>query len=144
MGNRKNQTLGTKISRTMIAIVIGILLCVGTITFLSMRNLSDAMISSNREIGITSSRETQSAMTETTRNSLLELAKNKASVANQMFLNFQKAVSIAASAAEKIYADEDMYPKRMVARPAMENNGKLSVQVHYASDTDPDDPKIVK
>lgn len=144
MGIFKNQTLRTKISRTMIIIVIAILLCVGTVTFLSMRDLSEAMIASNREIGITSSRETQSAMTETTRNSLLELARNKASVANQMFLNFQKAVSIAASAAEKLYADENLYPKRMVARPAMENNGKLAVQALFASDTDPDDPKIVK
>ncbi len=138
----QKRSLSFKISMTMISVVVMILLIVGLIFYFSMRNVSRTLIESNREMGRTSSLTSQSSMTELTLTRLQELADSKATIANNVFVDFEQCVLIAASAAEKIYSHPELYRDRPVPVPDASHDGELAIQVLYASDTDPDDPAI--
>ncbi len=140
----KHRSLRTKISFTIVVIVMVALLLVSMIFLLSSRNITNTLIRTSQEMGQISREKSSSSMTELTQTRLQELAHGRATLADRMFLEFEQAVRTAASNAETIYEHAEMYAPRSVELPEMENDGILTVQALFASDTDPSDPRIIQ
>ena len=119
----KKRSLRQKISLTIITVVLLVLLLVGLIFLLNARSIADTLIRSNREMGDISRQISSSSMTELTQNRLQALARDKAALADRIFLEFEQAVTTAATAAEALYAHAADYPPRDVEPPRMENDG---------------------
>ena len=143
-GTKRIRPLRSKITLTIIAVVIISLLGVGAVFLINTGNLSGTLIDSNRQMSQTSRSMSADSMEKMTRVRLQELAEDKAELADRMFYEFERAVSTAASAAEKLYEDPDAFPERDIPEPDPANDGKLALQVLYASDTDPEDEEIVR
>ena len=142
MAKQKNRSLRVKISSTIIITILIVLLGVGVIFFFSTRNVVDTLTRSNQEMGQTSRLKSSSSMEALTQVRLQELAGNKAALADRMFLEFEQAVETAAAAAGQLYAAPENYSPRDVALPRIENDGILTLQLLFATGTDPDDPAI--
>ena len=142
MPTEKHRSLRRKISLTMIAVVGLALLCVGALSLLGTDRVASTLIRSNREMAQTSRLRSASSMTTLTESRMQELAQGKAELADRLFYEFEEAVCNAATAAEMLYADAASYPPREVALPRMENDGKLALQVLYATGVDPEDEEI--
>ena len=140
----KNRSLRRRILFAMIALVIVMLLAAGTIFSLTMKNVSETLEASNRSLSETIGEKSSAYMTEQSQNRLLELAGEKAEIAEEIFSDFERGVYIVASLAEQIYHEPGHYSARTVALPDPKNDGALTVQVLYSANTDPSDPKIVK
>ncbi len=144
MRDVKFRSLRRKISRTMIIVVGLTLLCVGTLSLLNAKRITTTLAQSSEQMTQTSRSRSSSSMDSLTQTRLQELAYCKAELADRMFYEFEEAVCDAALAAEILYADADSYPPRDVARPRMENDGELALQVLYATGVDPNDEAIRK
>ena len=144
MDKKRIRSLRGKISLTMIAVVGLTLLCVGALFLFSTDRITRTLTGSNQRMSQTSRSRSSSSMTELTKIRLQELADGKAELADRMFYEFEEAVCNAAVAAELLYADPDSYPPRDVPLPQMENDGKLAVQILYATGVDPGDEAIQK
>lgn len=139
----KGKSLGTKISMVMISVIIVSLLIVGFIFMASMKDVSDVVISTNREVGESVNEISSSSMSELSKEHLLEIARDKASLANSFFIDFERAVRIVAENTRRIYSNPGAYMRKRVRPPVKENDGKLSLQVLYSSGTNPNDSRIV-
>ena len=139
-----NKSLGRKILRAMIALVIGLLLVAGSIFALTMKKSSDTLASSNQSLNKTIGEKSSAYMTEQSQKRMLELAGEKAEIADQIFLEFERGVCVAASVAEEIYNNPGQYAPRTVPLPDPKKDGELSIQVLYSAQTDPTDPEIVE
>ena len=140
----RNRSLGRKILRAMIALVIGMLLAAGAIFVLTMNNVSGTLVSANQSLSETIGEKSSAYMTEQSQGRMLELAGEKAEIADKIFSDFERGVCIVASVAEQIYGNPELYSARPVPLPDAENDGKLTVQVLYSADTDPSDPAIME
>ena len=140
----KNKSLGIKILRAMVILVIGMLLAYGIIFTLTMKNISETLSGSNKKLTGTIGDKSSAYMSEQSMNRMKELAGEKADIADDIFTNFQRGVSIVASVAKEIYNHPDEYKARPTDLPDPKNDGKLSAQVLYSSKTDPEDPDIVR
>ena len=138
----KDRSLGKKIFRAMIALVIGLLLVAGIIFSLTMNKTSGTLASSNRNLRETAGEESSAYMTEQSKIRMMELAENKAEIADELFFEFERGVCVAASVAEQIYSHPEEYKPRPVPLPDPEKDGELTIQVLYSALTDPDDPEI--
>ncbi len=142
MKKQRTGSLKKRITLTMITVVIVMLLCVNAISLISIKNISDTLIDSNSTMSEISGKESSDSMTELTQLRMTELAANKAEIVDGVFFDFSQAVLIAAREAEEIYADPGAYAESPVALPDPANDGKLTAQILYASDTDPEDESI--
>ena len=140
---RKNISLGRKILRAMIALVIGMLLAVGLNFALTFGNISNTLATSNDSLNETVGGQSSAYMTQQSQNWILQLAGEKAEIADEIFANFEQAVHVVACVAEQIYGNPEYYLARPVAPPDAKNDGALTVQVLYAPQTDPEDPQIM-
>ncbi len=138
------RTLGQKILRAMIVLVIGMLLVAGVIFAFTMKNVSDTLDSSSRTLNETIGDQSSSYISEQSQARLMELAGENAEIADEVFSDFKRSVCIVASVAEQIYAHPELYTARLVAPPDAKNDGVLSMQVLYSAGTDPSDPAIRK
>ena len=138
----KNRSLGRKILRAMIAAVIGMLLVAGIIFFLTMKKSSNALAASNRSLSETIGDKSSAYMTEQSQRRMMELAENKAEIADELFFEFERGVRVAASVAGQIYSHPEQYAPRPVPLPDPEKDGELTIQVLYSAKTDPSDPEI--
>ena len=139
----KPRSLGTKILFAMVILVIVMLLAAAGIFALTVRNASETLSSSNENLSDTIGRASSDYMSEQSQNRLLELAAEKAEIADGIFSDYRRGVVTVASVAESIYADPDAYSARPVPLPDPANDGKLSMQVLYSAEADPDDPGII-
>ena len=139
---KNNKSLGRKILRAMTGLVIGMLLVAGVIFALTMRRATDTLSDSNRDLNNTIGDKSMAYLIEQSQNRMLELAKEKAQIADQIFLEFQRGVCSAASVAEQIYDNPEEYSPRPVPLPDPEKDGELTIQVLYSAHTDPADPAI--
>ena len=142
MRKERVRSLRGKISLTMIVVVGLTLLCVGALSLFSTDRITSTLTQSNQQMSQTSRSRSASSMTKLTQTRLLELAVGKAELADRMFYEFEEAVCSAAVAAELLYGEAEAYPPREVAQPRMENDGKLALQVLYATGVDPEDEAI--
>ena len=140
----QKRSLGRKILIAMIAVVLGMLLIFGSIFALTMNNISSTLIKSNQELSEMTGQMSSSSMAELTEKRLLELASEKAEIADGKFSDFKRAVSVVATAVEQVYDDPDDYVAKSVSLPDPDNEGTLSTQVLYSAATDPNDPRIVE
>ena len=106
---KKIRSLGTTILRAMIVLVLGMLLAVSIIFALTIKNVSDTMASSNRNLSETIGENSSGYMAEQSQRHLLELARDKAEIADEVFSDFERSVCIVASVAEQIYSDPERY-----------------------------------
>ena len=136
--------LRAKIALTIIIVVAVSLIGVGAVFLINTEKTTKTLLSSNKQMSLTSRSVSSSSMEEQTRRRLQELAENKAKLADRMFFEFERAVSTAASAVEKLYEDPDAYPERDVAVPDAANDGKLTLQVLFTTGVDPEDEAIAK
>ena len=142
MDKKRVKSLRGKIFLTMIAVVGLTLLCVGALFLFNTDRITTTLTESNQRMSQTSRSRSSSSMTEQIQIRLRELADGKAELADRMFYEFEEAVRNAAVAAELLYADAESYPPRDVPVPSMENDGKLALQVLYATGVDPADEAI--
>ncbi len=138
----KNKTLGKKILLAMVVLVIGLLAIAGIIFFLTMKKASDTLAASNRRLSETIQGQSSSYMAGESQNRMMELAENKAEIADALFFEFERGVCTAASVAEAIYSHPEQYMPRDVPLPDPERDGELTIQVLFSAKTDPEDPKI--
>ena len=134
--------MGKKILWAIIAVVIGLLLVAGIIFFLTMKKASDNMAGSNRILSETIREQSSAYLTGESQLRMMELAENKAEIADALFFEFERGVCTAASVAEQIYSHPEEYAARSVPLPAPERDGELTIQVLYSAQTDPEDPAI--
>ena len=144
MNNKKFRPLRSKITFTIIIVVILSLLGIGAVFLINTNRVSKTLINSNKQMSQTSRSMSFESMEKLTRVRLQEVAEDKAELADRMFYEFERVVRMAASAAEKLYEDPESYPERNIAKPDPANDGILTLQVLYASDTDPKDEEIVR
>ena len=138
----KTHSLRFKITLTVMSIVVLLLLATGTVYFISISRISARFIQSNERLseisGIRSSASTQELIQER----LQDISTGKAGTADNIFLQFEQAVETAATAAKRIYENPSDYSPRPVEPPDAENDGRLSLQVLYATGVDPSAPAI--
>ncbi|MBQ2517237.1 MAG: hypothetical protein II536_00255, partial [Clostridia bacterium] len=113
----KPRSLGTKILFAMVILVIVMLLAAAGIFALTVRNASETLSSSNENLSDTIGRASSDYMSEQSQNRLLELAAEKAEIADGIFSDYRRGVVTVASVAESIYADPDAYSARPVPLP---------------------------
>ena len=140
----KNKSLGRKIRHAMTALVLGLLLIAGTIFLFTMKKASATLASSNQSLSETIGERSSAYITEQSQNRMLELAKEKAEIADEFFLEFEHGVCAAASVAGQIYDNPELYSARTVPLPDAAKDGELTIQVLYSAATDPTDPMIVE
>ncbi len=140
---KKNKSLGWKIQRAMIALVIGMLLVAGTIFGVTMRKAADTLSASNEALRETIGQSSSAYMTEQSQARMLELAAEKAKIADEIFFEFERGVRIVADDAAQIYNHPSLYAPRPVPLPDPSKDGELTVQVLYSAAVDPEDPAIV-
>ena len=138
----KKRSLGKTILGAMIGVVIGLVIAESIVFGLTIKNVSDTLASSNQTLSHTIGEKSSAYMSEQSKNWLLELAGEKAEIADEIFTEFERGVCIVASVAEQIYSHPELYPARTVDLPDAKNDGVLTVQVLYSSDADPNDPGI--
>ncbi|MBO4848149.1 MAG: SpoIIE family protein phosphatase [Clostridia bacterium] len=126
----------------MMILVIVMFLAAGTIFAFTVKNASDTLTSSNASLSSTIGDQSSAYMADQSQTHLLELAGEKAAIAEDLFTEFESGVAIAASVAEDIYSDPSAYSARPVPLPDPDKNGELSIQVLYSANTDPDDPAV--
>ena len=139
----KKGSLRWKILWAMIILVIGMLVAAGVIFYLTMKNVSGTLAASNQNLSDTIGEKSSAYLTEQSQNRMLELAREKAEIADELFSDFERGVLVVASVAGQIYDNPDLYSSRYVPLPDAEKDGELSVQVLYSAQTDPDDPEII-
>ncbi|MBR2743558.1 MAG: SpoIIE family protein phosphatase [Clostridia bacterium] len=139
---KKNKSLGRKIQNAMIWLVIALLLAGGVIFAFTMVNVSDTLVSSNRSLSATIEENSSAIMAEQSQQRILELAGEKAKIADELFSEFRRDVCITAAVAEHIYNNPGLYSARSAPLPDPANEGTLTVQTLFARETDPRDPKI--
>ena len=139
---KQNHSLGRKILYAMTALVTGMCLAGGGIFALTMKNVTDTLVLSNRYLSTTIGERSSLYMAEQSQNRILELAVEKADIADEIFSVFKQNVCIAAHTAEQIYSHPGSYAARTVPLPDADNDGKLTMQVLYSAGTDPSDPLI--
>ena len=144
MSEKKFRSLRSKITTTIIIVVTLSLLGMGAVFLINTEKVSKTLIDSNRQMSQTSRSRSSDSMDQMARIRLQELAEDKAELADRMFYEFEQAVSMAASATEKLYDDPEGFPEREIAQPDPANDGALTLQVLYATDTDPEDEDIVR
>ena len=137
---QRKRSLGLKITRTMMGVVLTLLVAVGVIVGVSVRKTTNDLITANTKIADTSGEVSMSSMTSLTQTRLKEMASAKAETANEIFEDFRQDVSTVAEAAGHLYDHADRYGRQTVPEPDAANDGNLSVQMLYADYADRDDP----
>ena len=140
----QNRSLRRKILRAMTGLVIGLILAGGLIFAFTMKNVRDILVTSDRNLSTTIGEKSSAYMAEQSQNRILELAGEKAEIADEIFTDFEKNVCIVASVAEQIYSNPGLYSERPVPLPDPEKDGELTMQVLYSAGTDPADPQITE
>ncbi len=141
---KRNTSLGRKILRSMIGIVIGMLLAASVIITWTVKNVSDTLASSNERLNETVGQQSSTYMTEQSQYRILQLSAEKAEIADEIFSDFERAVHVVACVAEQVYSNPEFYLARSVAPPDPKNDGALTTQVLYSASTDPGDPRIIR
>ena len=140
----KNRSLGRKILLAMTVVVLGMLLVASSIFVLTMKKTSKTLAASNQELSGTIENSSSAYMTEQSQSRMLELAEEKAEIADEIFYEFKRSVCIVAFASEQIYNNPELYPARSVALPDASRDGELTLQVLYSARTDPSDPAVME
>ena len=83
-------------------------------------------------------------MTELTREKIMDIAKCKADLADNEFVEFMSLIKILALEAQYIYENESNYLSSDVPFPDASNDGKLTVQLLYSASTDITDHDIAR
>ena len=128
----------------MTALVIGMLLVAGTIFTLTTKRASETLTAANQNLRETAGEKSSAYLTELSQRRMLELAGEKAGVADELFTEFERGVRIVALNAEQIYNNPELYSARTVPLPDADKDGELTIQVLYSANTDPDDPEIME
>ncbi len=144
MHNDNTSSLKSKISRTMITMVVSALVIAAVFMSLSLRSVSNTLLQANDGMSETSAQISSRSMQAVTESALLELVKDKSSLVDEVFADFLQAVSTAAEVAQRIYDHPSDYQNRSVALPKAENDGKLTVQLLLAPGVSQSDPAIRK
>ncbi|MCR5794091.1 MAG: SpoIIE family protein phosphatase [Solobacterium sp.] len=140
----KNYSLRKKILHAMITLVSGMLAAAVTIVMFTMRSVSDTLVESNRNLSETIGKQSKAYMSEQSQYRMLELAGEKAQIADSIFAEFESSVNTAASVAGQIYNHPELYPARYVPLPDASKDGELSIQVLYSAAADPSDPAVIE
>ena len=97
----KTKSLGRRILRAMVALVICLLLAAAAISAFAMKKTSSALASSNQNLIQTIEGKSNDTLTKQSQLRMLELVKGKAEIADKAFFEFQQGVQVAASTAEQ-------------------------------------------
>ena len=87
---KQNHSLGRKILYAMTALVTGMCLAGGGIFALTMKNVTDTLVLSNRYLSTTIGERSSLYMAEQSQNRILELAVEKADIADEIFSVFKR------------------------------------------------------
>ena len=138
----KKKSLGRRILRAMIVLVLVMLLAAGTIFALTIKNVSDTLTLSGDSLGSTIGDNSFAYMSAQSQSQLSRIAEDKAGIADGIFSEFEAGVQVVASVCEEIYDNPANYAPREVPLPDPKNDGKLSIQVLYSAHADPADPAL--
>ena len=140
----KNRSLGSKILVAMIVLVVVILAAEGIVFALTVRNATNMLTDSSRDLSETIMKSSSAYLSAESEELLMEMAGQKADVADLVFADFKRGVTTVASVAERIYGAPENYAPRTVELPDPERDGELTVQALFSAAADPDDPEIAR
>ena len=140
----KTKSLGRRILRAMMALVICLLLVAAAISAFAMKKTSETLAESNQNLSATIEGKSNATLTKQSQLRMLELVKGKAEIADKVFFEFRQGVQIVADTAEQIYQNPEQYGARSVPLPDPAKDGTLSIQVLYSASADPEDPELQK
>ncbi len=138
----KKRPLGRKILMAMLSVVLILGVVSGLIFYIAIHKVSDDVRKITDDMGTTTSNVSSLYMSEEIQSNMLQLAIDKANVADWIFHGFKRSIEIVASTATEIYSNPANYLPRAIDIPRQENDGSLSLQILYDSNTHPDDPAV--
>ena len=141
-GSNKRSML-KKISRAMIMVALCTLLIVSITYSFVLFMIRKNIITTNGQMGDTIESMSSVSLKDQITEHLLNMAENKADLADNIFLDFEKNVQLLADTAQKVYDDPDNYPERDIPLPDAANDGKLSMQLLFSEKTDQTDEAII-
>lgn len=136
--------LGKKIFLTCAGMMLLGVASVGTVAGGGMLLMREIVVEENKQLGLTAGEISSGSMTAQIQNNLQSMADERADEANDTFLGLQCLVQIMADETTCLYENEEDYAPHYVPEPVRENAGEISVQMLHSTDTDMEDPEIIR
>lgn len=122
----KNIRIGTKILIIILSTSLSALLCISIISYIEMLELTQYSQNSSIKLGMTSASESQKALLDQAKDSLLKLALEQAENIDSTFLRVQEELLIARDYTESLYAKSENFQGRDLPLPDETEKSVLS------------------
>ncbi|MCR5356359.1 MAG: SpoIIE family protein phosphatase [Lachnospiraceae bacterium] len=131
-----------KILRLVILIMAGMMICLCIMVYLRMHFMQQSLVKGNEDAGNRVEALSASAMSEQTRQMLLDSATNKAKLADNEFAEFRSDVCVLADSAVDIYEHISDYGDTNLIEYGDSEKGKLVTFAAYGDGVDPESEEI--
>ncbi|MBR5407002.1 MAG: SpoIIE family protein phosphatase [Lachnospiraceae bacterium] len=131
-----------KILRVIILIMAVMLVCLCIMLYVQMQMMQKSLVKGNEDAGSRVEELSTSAMSEQTRQMLLDSSANRASLADDEFAEFKSDVCVLADSAVDIYKNINNYGEARLDRYDNSYMGKLITYAAYGDGVDPESEAI--
>ena len=143
MDNIKKKSMLAKISRAMILVALITLIIVSIVFGGLIYTMRNDMIESNGQMGTMTESLSSESMTAQITEHILDMAENKADLADSTFSEFREDVEVLATAAQMVYENAGEYHGRYIPLPDAAKDGELSMQLLYSEKADTSSEAII-
>lgn len=143
MENIKKKSMLAKISRAMILVALITLIIVSIVFGGLIYTMRNDMIESNGQMGTMTEGLSSESMTAQITEHILDVAENKADLADSTFSEFREDVEVLATAAQMVYENAGEYHGRYIPLPDAAKDGELSMQLLYSEKADTSSEAII-
>ncbi len=143
MDNIKKKSMLAKISRAMILVALITLIIVSIVFGGLIYTMRNDMIESNGQMGTMTESLSSESMTAQITEHILDVAENKADLADSTFSEFREDVEVLAAAAQMVYENAGEYHGRYIPLPDAAKDGELSMQLLYSEKADTSSEAII-
>ena len=143
MDNIKKKSMLAKISRAMILVALITLIIVSIVFGGLIYTMRNDMIESNGQMGTMTESLSSESMTAQITEHILDMAENKADLADSTFSEFREDVEVLAAAAQMVYENAGEYHGRYIPLPDAAKDGELSMQLLYSEKADTSSEAII-
>ncbi len=133
-----------KILRVIVLTLAVMLACLCIILYLQMQYMQRELVKGNEDAGNRVETLSTAAMSEQTRQMLLDSSANRAALADSEFAEFKNDVCVIADSAVDIYGNPDKYGDASLEKYDLSDKGKLITYAAYGDGVDPESEAIKK
>lgn len=133
----QNHSIGAKIRRLLLRIVMGAILLTGAAGFINMHALKRMAQETNQYLGEVSAANAETALEEVSKEQLIGVAEEKAAFIDEKFREVESCVKGLAALTTEIYAHPEKYPDRHVTEP-VPGSSELAAQLLWSQHADRD------